>query len=85
MEKLSKREKELVAIGSAMGSNCVPCIEYHIPYAKKTGLTDEEILEAIEVAQMVKSVPAEKILKVARELLKSEKDACTDVNCSCRQ
>ena len=26
-EKLSSAERELVALGAALGSNCVPCIE----------------------------------------------------------
>ena len=31
MNTLTPRDRELVAIGAAMGSNCVPCIEHHIP------------------------------------------------------
>lgn len=31
MENLTNAERELVALDAALGSNCVPCIEYHIP------------------------------------------------------
>jgi hypothetical protein len=31
MNELAKRDKELVAIGAAIGSNCIPCIVYHCP------------------------------------------------------
>lgn len=31
MDKLTSTERELVALGAALGSNCVPCIEYGAP------------------------------------------------------
>ena len=69
MGKLSEREKELVAIGAAIGSNCVPCIEYHIPAARKVGLEDAELRDALELANKVKTVPAKKVNEVAMELI----------------
>ncbi|SDJ62367.1 carboxymuconolactone decarboxylase family protein [Microbulbifer yueqingensis] len=69
MAQLSQREHELVAIGAAMGSNCIPCIEYHIPEAKKAGLSDEELSEAILLADKVRKVPARKVLEAADHML----------------
>lgn len=69
MNELSPRERELVAIGAAIGSNCVPCGEYHIPVARKTGLTDAQIGEAIELANKVKQVPASNVYETARQLV----------------
>jgi AhpD family alkylhydroperoxidase len=69
MEKLTYAERELVALGAAMGSNCVPCIEYHIPEARKAGLTEQQIREAIQLADKVRQVPARKVLAVATALL----------------
>lgn len=69
MNDLTPRERELVALGAAMGSNCVPCIEYHIPEARKTGLTDSQISEAIRLADKVRQVPARKVLNAAERLL----------------
>jgi 4-carboxymuconolactone decarboxylase len=43
MKKLTNAERELVALGAAIASNCVPCIEYHIPEARKAGLDDQQI------------------------------------------
>lgn len=62
---LSARDRELVALGAAMGSNCVPCIEYHIPKAREAGLSDSEISEAIRLSDRVRQVPARKVLEVA--------------------
>lgn len=71
MEQLTHRERELVALGAAMGSNCIPCIEHHIPEARKSGLSDEQIKEAIELADKVRQVPARKVLKAAQQQLDS--------------
>ena len=35
MSTLSLRDRELVALGAALASNCVPCIEFHVPAARK--------------------------------------------------
>jgi len=69
MNELSPREIELVALGAAMGSNCVPCIEYHIPEARKTGLSDVQIRAAIERADKVRQTPARKVLEAAMSAL----------------
>jgi AhpD family alkylhydroperoxidase len=66
---LSTRDRELVALGAAMGSNCVPCIEYHIPQARKAGLNDQEISEAIRLSDRVRQVPARKVLEVALQMV----------------
>jgi AhpD family alkylhydroperoxidase len=69
MSHLSPRDRELAAIGAALGSNCVPCIEYHIPQAKKAGLSDGEIAEAIRLADKVRQVPARKVIDIALQLV----------------
>jgi 4-carboxymuconolactone decarboxylase len=52
-----------------MGSNCVPCIEYHIPKATEAGLSDYESLEAIRLSDRVRQVPARKVLEVALRMV----------------
>lgn len=69
MNDLNHCQRELVALGAAMGSNCIPCIEYHIPEARKAGLTDSQISEAIRVADKVRQVPARNVLGSARCML----------------
>jgi AhpD family alkylhydroperoxidase len=69
IETLSPRDRELTAIGAAIASNCVPCIEYHIPQARKVGLSDSQILEAVELADKVRRVPADKVIQTACALL----------------
>lgn len=71
MDQLSLRERELVAIGAALGSNCIPCIELHIPTARQAGLTDAQISEAIELADKVRQVPARNALAAGRKALEN--------------
>jgi AhpD family alkylhydroperoxidase len=46
---LKKKNKELIAVGIAVATDCESCMEWHINEAVKSGATFREILEAIEV------------------------------------
>ncbi len=70
MNALSPSERELVALGAALGSNCLPCIAHHIPEARKAGLTDAQITEAIHLADTLRQVPARKVLDAAARILR---------------
>jgi len=69
MNHLTLRERALVSLGAAMGSNCVSCIEYHIPASRDAGLTDAQISQAIRLADKVRQVPARNTLDAAAKLL----------------
>ena len=62
MEELTFKERELVALGAALGSNCAPCVEHHIGEARKSGLTDSQISAAVALADRIRKVPAAKAL-----------------------
>jgi 4-carboxymuconolactone decarboxylase len=70
MNDLNHRERELVALGAALGSNCISCIEYHIPEARQAGLTDSQITEAIRLSDELRQVPARKVLDTALRMLR---------------
>ncbi|MGD8329131.1 MAG: carboxymuconolactone decarboxylase family protein [Acidobacteriota bacterium] len=69
MSELNGRERELVALGAAIGSNCVPCVEYHVPEASAAGLSWEQVEEAFRIADRVRRVPARKVLQAARAMI----------------
>ncbi len=69
MKQLTARDRELVALGASLASNCVPCIETHIPKARAAGLTDAEISEAVQLADELRQVPARKVLNTALAIL----------------
>lgn len=75
MNALGFRDRELVALGAALASNCIPCIEHHVPEARKAGLSDPEIAEAIELADKIRRVPAGKVLAAASRQLTAATNA----------
>ena len=75
MDRLSSVERELVALGAALASNCVPCIEHHVPAAREAGLDDRQISEALRLADRVRQAPARKVAETAFNLLHGS--ACT--------
>jgi 4-carboxymuconolactone decarboxylase len=77
-EELTARDHELVALGAAIGSNCAPCCEYHIPLARKAGLTDGQIAAALALADRVRQVPARKALDVALSLVGRQDQLAND-------
>ena len=84
MSHLNPGQAELVALGAAMGSNCLPCVEYHVPEALEAGLTPAQVSEAIALADKVRQVPARKVLERALHLLREmqpEPGAPTDESC----
>jgi len=78
MSSLSKREKELVSLGAAVGSNCVPCVVFHIKTAKSCGITNIELTEAIEFAEKIKKVPASLVLNAANEEINNTASATNE-------
>jgi AhpD family alkylhydroperoxidase len=54
-DKLSQKEKELIAVGVSHALLCSFCIEDHVQKARVAGATEEEIAEAILVAAKVRA------------------------------
>ena len=59
---------EYVALGAAIGSNCEPCLRYHVTEALKVGISHADIAKAVAFAAKVKETPARAILKLAERL-----------------
>ncbi len=57
--------EELVAIGAAIGSNCIPCLKFHIDKARQLGVCDDDLVRAVAIASQVKQTPARLILEQA--------------------
>lgn len=52
---LSLKTKELIALAVSLSAGCAPCYSSHLEKAKKAGNTDDEIREAIAVAEVIGS------------------------------
>jgi AhpD family alkylhydroperoxidase len=51
---LRLKERELAAVGISVATGCKPCTDYHVPAARKSGASDEEIREAMADALAVR-------------------------------
>ena len=50
---LDERTKELLGLATSMVLRCEDCVTYHIVRCVQLGVTDEELLEALNVALVV--------------------------------
>jgi len=69
MESLNEREQLFVALGAAIGSNCVPCVEKIVPKARAAGIADWELRLALNTADYVRQKPAAKVLSTAKAIV----------------
>jgi AhpD family alkylhydroperoxidase len=51
---MERKIREMVALGASYALNCRPCMEFHKKLAAEAGLTREEMLSAIRIADMVR-------------------------------
>jgi AhpD family alkylhydroperoxidase len=67
--QLEQRDKELAAIGAAIGCNCRPCIEHHIPAGRDAGLSEAELAGAVACARAVRDEAIELLAPRVDQLL----------------
>lgn len=67
---LSKKHKELIAIGISLVNNCESCLEWHIKQALDSGASMEEIIEALEVGFEMGIGPTTVTSRFAMKVLK---------------
>lgn len=82
MRVLTPRDIELVAIGAATASNCIPCIEHHIGAAREAGLPDELIHAAIDIADKVRQMAGQKLSEAALRSLDAAATPAQDCGCA---
>ncbi len=68
---LSQADKECVALGIAVATQCVPCIRLHVKKALQAGVSREQILEVCGVATMMGGGPAYTHTQVVLEALEA--------------
>jgi len=52
---MDEKTSLLICLGASAAANCIPCFEHYHKRASAAGLTSEQILEAVELANKVKS------------------------------
>lgn len=74
---LSKKNKELIAAAIGVVTNCESCMQWHIEQAVKEGATEQEVLEAVEVAIEMGIGPATVNARFALEVMANSFDKST--------
>lgn len=67
--KLTKKQKELIAVGISVAINCESCMEWHIKQSMDAGATEGEIIEAIEVGIEMSGGPGTVSARFAMNIL----------------
>lgn len=66
---MDEKIKELIAIGASISGHCQPCLTYHVDQAKRLGIGNDEIREAVAVGKMVQKGAMSAMNKFAGEML----------------
>ena len=67
--ELEKKYKEMIAIGISIIINCESCLEWHIKEALRSGASEKQIIEAIEVGIEMGGGPATVSARFAMKVL----------------
>jgi len=66
---LPKKQKELIAVGISVTIDCESCMQWHIEQAAKSGATETEVLEAVEVGIEMAGGPGTVSARFALEVM----------------
>jgi AhpD family alkylhydroperoxidase len=69
---LDSKTRELIAVSASVAGNCIPCLRYHLAEAAKKGCTKEELQEVVELANMIKQSPTDRINATAAKYLQKQ-------------
>ncbi len=84
MSRIDLKTQELIAIGVSFAINCQPCMDYHKGEGLSAGLSAEEMLAAINVAEMVRNGAHKKSMSYAKDMFGTvESGACCPVGSEC--
>ena len=61
--------RELISLGASVSAHCFPCFDYHLEQARKLGIAEEDIKEAIRSGFMVMNGAGDKMWEKIRDTL----------------
>jgi 4-carboxymuconolactone decarboxylase len=87
---MNTRQEIMVAMGAAIGANCIPCFDFVYSKAKEAALSDQEIAKTIETAFKVKNGASIFLKSAVRDVtgqVPGDQEVCCealgDSNCGC--
>jgi alkylhydroperoxidase/carboxymuconolactone decarboxylase family protein YurZ len=86
---MDKKTEVMVALGAAIGVNCIPCFDHLYSKAKEIKMDDEEIKEIVEIAGKVKNGAStflkQAISDVMGDVDDSRQSCCGTLQSACNQ
>lgn len=80
-DQLSEQVVELIALGAAIAAGCEPCFKFHYDKARKLGVNNQAMQQAVEVGDMVKRASAKNMLELAGRILDTPAAESTTSTC----
>ena len=68
---LPRKQKELIAVGISVATDCESCMQWHIEQAAEAGASEPEVLEAVEVGIEMAGGPGTVSARFALEVMES--------------
>lgn len=81
IEAITEQTAELIAIGAAIAAGCEPCFKLHYDKARKLGVANETMMEAVNIGYTVKQAAGKNMLTLADRMLGSESTEKTPSSC----
>jgi len=78
---MDSKTEVMVALGTALGVNCIPCFDHLYAQSKEVGLTDEDVRKISQIADKVKGGAAMFIKKAVADV--AGEPAGADETCGC--
>jgi AhpD family alkylhydroperoxidase len=70
MASLDVVTTELVGIAAAVAGHCQPCLEYHLAEARQLGVDEDQIQEAVKLAEAVSRAGDKHMRDFARKTMR---------------
>jgi len=82
---MTEKVQTLIALGAALASNCESSLEAHYIRSKEMGLTENEIAQALQIAQNIKQIPSGRMIELANTLLgvPKQSESCCSPGSGC--
>ncbi len=66
---LSKKNKELIAVGISVATDCESCMQWHIEQAAASGASERQVFEAVEIGIEMAGGPGTVSARFALEVM----------------
>ena len=77
---MDEKCRVLIGLGAAVAANCVPCFDHYYEKALAVKLTDEEIKEAVELGNQMKTGAQMAVRNSISKIMGGEKN--NDASCA---